>query len=504
MKLKDIKISILVKLGFGILLFFVIMLGVISYLQTDKIHQQTEIMYNHPLIVRRSLDTLTINVLKMRMASKDLIFAATGQEMHDANQLIALSAANVVEQFNLLREAYLGPRTDVGEAFKGFVRWRNAQDEYYKLVISKQIPQENDSDASIGKLTLLREQFEVSIKKIDDFAKNKSDTLLIAGNKLFYSLTRQLILLVVVIVFLSFITIYILLRNIRIPLDELTYATQHFHNGDMDARSSYESKNKFGELSASFNILAEDIQANTKKLIYQNRELEAQKTELRILSNQLMSVEERERKRIASDIHDSIGQALSAIKYSVEVSLSSINESDSPAFEQLKNIIPLTQQSIEEVRRIIMDLRPTILDDLGLLATISWLCREYESIYTNIRIDKEIHLEEADISPTLKTVIYRILQEALNNAAKHSRADSIRLHLIKSKDELEFMVEDTGLGFKMDDMPSMNAEKEGIGLLSMRERAQLSGGNFTIQSTPGVGTRILVSWPMKVCGVDQE
>jgi nitrate/nitrite-specific signal transduction histidine kinase len=272
----------------------------------------------------------------MRMASKDLIFAATGQEMHDANQLIALSAANVVEQFNLLREAYLGPRTDVGEAFKAFVRWRNAQDEYYKLVISKQIPQENDSDASIGKLTLLREQFEVSIKKIDSFAKNKSDALFVAANKLYHSLTRQLILLIAIILLLSLTTIYILLRNIRKPLVELTYATQRFQNGDMDARSSYESKNEFGLLSASFNILAENIQTNSDKLAYQNHELEYQKTELQILSAQLLSAEERERKRIASDIHDSIGQALSAIKFSVENSLTLISEhSTLPAIKTL-------------------------------------------------------------------------------------------------------------------------------------------------------------------------
>ncbi len=497
-KFNDLKIAILVKLGFGILFFFVIMLGVISYLQTDKIHQQTEIMYNHPLIVRRSLDTLTINVLKMRMASKDLIFAATGQEMHDANQLIALSAANVVEQFNLLREAYLGPRTDVGEAFKGFVRWRNAQDEYYKLVISKQIPQENDSDASIGKLTLLREQFEVSIKKIDNFAKNKSDALFVAANKLYHSLTRQLILLIAIILLLSLTTIYILLRNIRKPLAELTYATQRFQNGDMDARSSYESKNEFGMLSASFNILAENIQTNSDKLAYQNRELQ-------ILSAQLLSAGERERKRIASEIHDSIGQALSAIKFSVENSLTLISEhSTLPAIKTLSSIIPLTQQTIEEVRRISMDLRPSTLDDLGIVATISWFCREFESIYTNIHVEKEIHVKEADIPSTLKIVIYRILQEALNNAAKHSQTDTIRLHFMRNKDDLELMIEDTGIGFELDKMSTINIYEKGIGLASMKERAQLSGGTFKIKSSPGMGTGLSVSWPIKVNGIYLE
>lgn len=497
-KLKDLKIATLVKIGFGILFFFVIMLGVISYLQTGKIHQQTEIMYNHPLIVRRSLDTLSINVLKMRMSSKDLISAATGQEMHDANQLISLSAANVVEQFNLLRAAYLGPRTDVGESFKAFVRWRNAQDEYYKLLLSKQIPQENDSGASIGKLTLLREQLEVSIKKIDNFAKNKSDALFVAANKSYHSLTRQLILLIAIILLFSLTTIYILLRNIRKPLAELTNATQRFQNGDMDARSSYESKNEFGVLSTSFNTLAENIKTNSDKLAYQNRELQ-------ILSARLLSAEEKERKRIANDIHDSIGQALSAIKFSVENSLTLISEhSTLPAIKTLSSIVPLTQQTIEEVRRISMDLRPSILDDLGLVATISWFCREFESIYTNIHVEKEIHVEEADIPSSLKTVIYRILQEALNNAAKYSKTDIIHLHLMKNQDKLELMVKDTGVGFELHKISSRNIYEKGMGLTSMRERAQQSGGAFKIKSSPWMGTGLSVSWPINVSGIDQE
>ncbi|MFC1843681.1 PAS domain S-box protein [Thermodesulfobacteriota bacterium] len=242
----------------------------------------------------------------------------------------------------------------------------------------------------------------------------------------------------------------------------------------------------------------------TKRKLAEVARQETEK-ELRILSAQLLSAEERERKRIAGDIHDSIGQVLSAIKFSVENSLAAINnESVSSAIEMLENLIPLTKQSIEEVRRIIMDLRPSTLDDLGLTATISWFCREFESIYSDIQIAKEIHIEETDISPTLKTVIYRIMQEALNNAAKHSRTDIIRLHLMQNKDELELLVEDTGVGFSLDEVQSRNVNLKGMGLGSMKERAQLSGGNFSIRSTAGIGTRINVSWPKEVCCIDQE
>ena len=145
-----------------------------------------------------------------------------------------------------------------------------------------------------------------------------------------------------------------------------------------------------------------------------------------------------------------------------------------------------------------MDLRPSTLDDLGLLATISWFCREYESIYTNIRIDKKTHVEEADIDPSLKVVIYRILQEALNNAAKHSHAGIIHLHLFADEEELELMVEDAGVGFEMNKMQSGNNNMNGMGLTTMKERAILSGGTFLLETSPGAGTRIIVSWPRKV------
>lgn len=499
LRLRDIKIALLVKLGFGILLFFVILLGVISYLQTDKIHQQTEIMYNHPLIVRRAIDTLTINVLNMRMASKELIFAVTDQERHDANQLYILSVANVLNQYKLLHEAYLGPQTDVEEAFMAFKMWHTAHEEYLKLVLSEQPPKENDRNFSAGELTHLRKQFKIRIEKIDNYAKNKSDELFAASNSLYHSLTKKLILLIAAILLLSVAIIYILVRNIQKPLIDLTDATQRFHDGDMSARSSYESKNEFGILSASFNRLTENIQKNSDKLANQNRELESQKTELQALSAQLLSAEEKERKRIANDIHDSIGQALSAIKYSIENSLIAISEKSVPvAVEALENIIPLTKQAIEEVRRIIMDLRPSMLDDLGLSSTISWFCREFESIYSHILIEKEINIDETNISPTLKTVIYRILQEAMNNSAKHSQTEFIRLQLLMNKGRLEMLVEDKGVGF---DINTFNVNK-GMGVASIKERAKLSRGILNIRSHPEEGTRIQVSWPIYAMKVD--
>ncbi|MDW7773919.1 MAG: PAS domain S-box protein [Desulfobulbaceae bacterium] len=220
--------------------------------------------------------------------------------------------------------------------------------------------------------------------------------------------------------------------------------------------------------------------------------------ELRDLSAKLISAEEIGRKRIARDIHDSIGQALSAIKFCVESSLLSIaDRSFDTAERSLQKIVPLTQHSIDEVRRIIMDLRPSMLDDLGLVATISWFCREFESIFTNIRIEKDIPVEEKDIPVSLKTVIYRIIQEALNNAAKHSKTDKIFLRLAGTGENLELLIEDRGIGFDVEEVAVKEGSEKGMGLAGMRERAHLSGGTFTILSAPGNGTRIHILWPWR-------
>jgi PAS domain S-box-containing protein len=217
--------------------------------------------------------------------------------------------------------------------------------------------------------------------------------------------------------------------------------------------------------------------------------------ELRVLSNQLLSAEEKERKRIARELHDGIGQALSAIKFSVENALLEQHAADNPIdLGSLEAVIPLTQKTIEEVRRIVKDLRPSILDDLGILATIRWFCREFQNVYAGIRIETTIGVEENDVSPYLKTTIYRIMQEALNNVAKHSQASFVHLQLKKNESHLNLSIQDNGRGFNLDKAMALKTSRRGFGLASMRERAELSGATFKIDAAPGEGTKIRIVW----------
>jgi signal transduction histidine kinase len=141
-----------------------------------------------------------------------------------------------------------------------------------------------------------------------------------------------------------------------------------------------------------------------------------------------------------------------------------------------------------------MALRPSTLDTLGILATINWFCRECQNTCPSIQIEKEITLQEREIPDRLKTVIYRILQEAMNNVAKHSRASSVRISLVERENRIELSIEDNGRGFDLSEAKDALA---GFGLTSLRERTDLSGGAYSIQSLPGKGTRVQASWPIE-------
>ena len=220
--------------------------------------------------------------------------------------------------------------------------------------------------------------------------------------------------------------------------------------------------------------------------------------QLRYLSSQLLTAQEMERKSIAREIHDSLGQSLSLIKFRIEGFLMEMRERGTKeGAEKLESLIPIIQGSIEEARRIQTGLRPSMLDDLGILATLSWFCREFEKTYADIRIDKEVDIEEDEIPDPLKTTMYRVMQEAMNNIAKHSKANLVRLSLTAADGRIELMIQDNGHGFDLEKALSAGSSRKGFGLTSMTERAELSGGFIAIESGKGAGTIIRIAWPIE-------
>jgi PAS domain S-box-containing protein len=226
--------------------------------------------------------------------------------------------------------------------------------------------------------------------------------------------------------------------------------------------------------------------------------LQSSEAELRRLSSQLLNAQEEERKRISRELHDGIGQSLSAIKFTVETALNDIaQENPAHVTQSLETVVPLVQEAVEEVRTISRDLRPAVLDDLGILATISWFCREVEETFSGIRINKRINIREEDVPDSLKTVIFRLLQEAVNNVTKHARANAIDVSLEKMDEKIELTIKDNGIGFDLEKGLAEGRVKDGIGLSSMKERTELSGGSFLIESSKGTGTRVRASWSLR-------
>ena len=226
-------------------------------------------------------------------------------------------------------------------------------------------------------------------------------------------------------------------------------------------------------------------------------ELEEANQVSRDLSTRLLLAQEEERKRIAGEIHDTLGSCLSAIKFKVEDALERIGLTPNAVTESLHTITPSIQEGIEQCRRIQMDLRPSMLDDLGLLPTLSWFCRRFQAIYSTIRIEQETDIREEELPDALKIVIYRITQEAMNNIAKHSKADRVRLCLRKNDGRTEVVVEDNGQGFDVKKVLDLKSQWRGLGLTSMRERVELSGGSLAIESAAGEGTVIRATWPLR-------
>ncbi|MCU7940417.1 MAG: sensor histidine kinase [gamma proteobacterium symbiont of Bathyaustriella thionipta] len=234
-----------------------------------------------------------------------------------------------------------------------------------------------------------------------------------------------------------------------------------------------------------------EISAHLENRIHEHKQdkntLQLTEKRLLSLSAKLLTAQEEERKRIAAELHDGVGQSISAIKFNLESMLATHGIDNK---KNLETVVTRLRDTVEEIRRISMGLRPSMIDDLGILITIQWLCRTFQQDHPGIKLEHKLTIDETNISEIQKVSIFRIMQEALHNIAKYSQADNVSIEITTEKYAINLNIEDDGIGFQ----PSVSQLTNGFGLCSMKERAKLSGGCLSIQSSPGNGTLIKSVW----------
>jgi len=212
------------------------------------------------------------------------------------------------------------------------------------------------------------------------------------------------------------------------------------------------------------------------------------------LLRRVVSAQEAERQRIARELHDEMGQALTAIGLGLRGISSTIRQDIEKAAGNLRQLEGMAVRSLDELRRLISDLRPSHLDDLGLAAALRWYIGELQERVI-IDFDMDINLSDGapELSSTASTALFRVAQEALTNTIKHAMADHVWVRLLYEGSYIRLEIEDNGVGFRPEQ--SMKPGQTAWGLLGMEERASLLGGDFTLKSAPGDGTRVTVRVP---------
>ena len=210
--------------------------------------------------------------------------------------------------------------------------------------------------------------------------------------------------------------------------------------------------------------------------------------------SRLLMGEEEEAKRIGKELHHDLAQSLFTIRLDLEEAIQQIKGNKiKVGIENIEALILKIREITTQAQTIGMHLYPPILNDVGILATISWFCREFQRTHSGISVDIHIDVQEKDVSEVLKNVIYKILQVALNNIVSHSKATLVCLFLSKRNATVELAIQDNGEAFDMEREDSAGST---LVLDSIRERTEIAGGSSAIESVMGKGTIIRASWPI--------
>lgn len=298
------------------------------------------------------------------------------------------------------------------------------------------------------------------------------------------SITKQIALVILLVLALGILVAITLTWVLTRPILELVGATQRVARGDFSPHLERWADDELGNLADAFNSMTAEL-ARTDEIRREREELRRQ------LLEKVIAAQEDERRRISRELHDSTSQSLT----SLIVGLKTVNalSNNGKVHAHIQDLREIVAYTLDEIHAISTQLRPSVLDDLGLSAALDRLAKEWQARF-QIPVDCILNVGMQRLPGEIETTIYRIVQEALTNIARYAEADSVSILVEESENEVVTIVEDNGIGFDTTLPPG----KQHLGLVGMRERAELLGGKFTIESNPGVGTSIFVRLPLIV------
>ena len=305
---------------------------------------------------------------------------------------------------------------------------------------------------------------------------------------------------------------WLVTRQIVRPLLRLSSTARKFGAGDLEAPIPVTGHDEIGDLAKSLDTmrgqlkhsldeigawnteLEQRVKQRTSELEKLDQKLREQNKERGDLLGKIISTQEDERKRIARELHDEVGQSITSLMIGFRL----LETNDPEKMRQgIANLKRLSASTLDEVRHLALELRPSSIDDLGLVAALQQYVRDYSEKFMVNADFQSSGFEGKRLRPELEIALYRIIQEALTNVAKHSEASKVSVLMSIRNESIVAIVEDNGKGFDADSLLASRTTEKKLGLYGMQERASLIGGVLTIEATPGKGTTIFLEVPLK-------
>jgi signal transduction histidine kinase len=303
---------------------------------------------------------------------------------------------------------------------------------------------------------------------------------------------RWMVLIGGLLILIATVIAWFMSRNITHPLKELTAAATSIAGGDYSTIVGVDRRDEIGKLARSFNAMIAQLSVARLNLEQKVSETEQINEQLRSLTAYLQNIREEERIHIAREMHDELGQLLTSFKMDVSWLNKNLHTTDKPGiYDKLSSMNVLVDESVSFVRKLAAELRPSILDDFGLIPALSWHSKEFQKRFS-IAVEFKADVDNLELPSNAATGLFRIYQESLTNVARHADAKKINSRLIIEDGHVILTIVDDGKGFNY----VAKGKRRTLGLLGMNERAAMIGGSLDIQSSPGKGTTVQITVPI--------